>query len=125
MSAHALFRVLSLMMLITVLVLSFIPSKSVDPLRLRIGYSVEIGHLVAYGIHHSLINACSAGYAGAWHEYWPRGEPFRDYDRNASAIGRTGSQHRRFCSKRGRHHCWNCVFRGMSALHAAGETRAW
>jgi len=49
-SEHTIFRILSVLALVGVFVLSFLPSDSVDPIRLRIGHSVEIGHLVAYAL---------------------------------------------------------------------------
>jgi len=50
MSVHAVFRIVSVSVLAGVLVMSFVPSDSVDPFRLHVGDSFEIGHLVAYAL---------------------------------------------------------------------------
>ena len=47
---HAFFKIVSLLALVSVLVLSFLPSELVNPIRLNIGNSVDIGHLVAYAL---------------------------------------------------------------------------
>lgn len=41
-------RVLALSALVGVLVLSFLPAEVVDPFRLKVGDSTEIGHVLAY-----------------------------------------------------------------------------
>jgi VanZ family protein len=43
-------RIVALLALVGVLVLSFLPSDSVDPMRLNIGYSGDIGHVLAYAL---------------------------------------------------------------------------
>jgi hypothetical protein len=48
MSQQTVSRPLALLALIGVLVLSFLPVEMVDPLRLKIGDSTEIGHGLAY-----------------------------------------------------------------------------
>ena len=45
-SEHTIFRILSVFVLVGVLVLSFLPSDSVDPIRLRLGHSVAYALLV-------------------------------------------------------------------------------
>ena len=45
---YAIFRILAVLALVGVLVSSFLPPSRVDPFRLRIGHSVDIGHLLAY-----------------------------------------------------------------------------
>lgn len=47
-SEQTVFQVLAALVLAGVLVLSFLPPDSVDPWRLKIGDSIDIGHLVAY-----------------------------------------------------------------------------
>ena len=49
-SEHIVFRIVSVFLLLGVLAMSFMPSDSVDPLRLNIGNSVDIGHIVAYAL---------------------------------------------------------------------------
>lgn len=50
MPEHSFFRLVSVLTLVGVLVLSFLPSDSVDPMRLNVGYSVDIGHVLAYAL---------------------------------------------------------------------------
>jgi uncharacterized membrane protein len=50
MPEHTVFKIVSVLVLVGVLVLSFLPSDSVDPIRLNIGYSVDIGHVLAYAL---------------------------------------------------------------------------
>jgi hypothetical protein len=50
MSEHIVFRIVSVLLLLGVLAMSFLPSESVDPFRLNIGNSVGIGHIVAYAL---------------------------------------------------------------------------
>jgi VanZ family protein len=49
-SEQTVFQVLAALVLTGVLVLSFLPPDSVDPLRLQIGDSIDIGHVVAYAV---------------------------------------------------------------------------
>lgn len=50
MSEHAVIRIVSMLAFAGVLVVSFLPSDTVDPIRLDFGDSVDIGHLVAYAL---------------------------------------------------------------------------
>ncbi len=47
-SIHAVFRIASVLVLIAVLVLSFLPSDSADPMRVFSWNSVDLSHVVAY-----------------------------------------------------------------------------
>jgi VanZ family protein len=47
---RAAFRIVAALSLVGVLVLSFLPSESVDPLRLNVGNSTDIAHVVAYAL---------------------------------------------------------------------------
>jgi VanZ family protein len=49
-SEQAVFRPLAAITLVGVLVLSFIPSEAMDPLRLNIDDSIDITHIVAYAL---------------------------------------------------------------------------
>ena len=49
-SEYTVFKIFSAVELVGVLVLSFLPPDSVEPIRLRIGDSPEIGHVVAYAL---------------------------------------------------------------------------
>ena len=42
------FEIVAVLVLVSVLVLSFLPPETVDPLRLKVGDSVDIGHVAAY-----------------------------------------------------------------------------
>lgn len=50
MPEHGVFRIVAASVLLGVLVLSFLPSDSVDPMRLDIGYTGDIGHVLAYAL---------------------------------------------------------------------------
>lgn len=50
MPEQTVFRIVAVLVLVGVLVLSVLPSDSVDSIRLNIGYSVDIGHVLAYAL---------------------------------------------------------------------------
>jgi VanZ family protein len=47
---HAYFRIVAASVLTGVLVVSFLPSDTVDPFRLEMGYSIDISHVLAYAL---------------------------------------------------------------------------
>lgn len=47
-SERTAFEIVAVLVLVGVLVLSFLPPETVDPLRLKVGDSIDIGHVVAY-----------------------------------------------------------------------------
>jgi uncharacterized membrane protein len=49
-SEQAAFEAAAVLALVGVLVLSFLPPDTVDPLHLKIGDSIDIGHVVAYAV---------------------------------------------------------------------------
>jgi VanZ family protein len=49
-SERAAFEIVAVLALVGVLVLSFLPSETVDPLRLKVGDSIDIGHVAAYAV---------------------------------------------------------------------------
>lgn len=50
MSVHVCSRFVSVFVLVGVLVASFLPPETVDPLRMHAGASIDIGHLGAYAL---------------------------------------------------------------------------
>jgi VanZ family protein len=50
MHVKTIFRIVPLLILVGVLVLSFLPSELVDPVRPHIWHSIDIGHLLAYAL---------------------------------------------------------------------------
>jgi VanZ family protein len=50
MPGHTVFKIVSLLAFAGVLVVSFLPSDTVDPIRVNFGRSIDIGHIVAYAL---------------------------------------------------------------------------
>jgi len=50
MQLHIVFRWVAAALLLAVIFVSFVPGDSVDPYRVHMGESVEIGHVIAYAI---------------------------------------------------------------------------